>query len=813
MNTRTILALLAGLFLHGAHAQAPQEIDYTQNVDAFRQIDKLLPSPNVYRNAAGAPGPAYWQQAADYVISVRLDEASKHLAAEAEITYHNNSPDSLEYLWVQLEQNRFKPDSLSRRSLSTTEERLTFGRMRSLQAVAEDEYGHQLSSVTDASGNPLEARVQDTMLRITPPTPLAPQQSFTFNISWRFNILERDAVRSRGGYEHFPDSDTLSFFLAQWFPRMAAYTDYGGWRHRAYLGSGEFALEFGDYDVSITVPSDHVVAATGVLVNPGEALTVQQRERLEEARTSDAPRFIVTPEEALAKESGPESGERTWRFRAEKVRDFAWASSRKFIWDGMRHVQGDGNSDGNSDNNSVMPEVLVMSFYPNEAEPLWSQYSSHSVAHALEVYSRFSFDYPYPVAQSVNTWSSGGMEYPMITFNGFRPTQPDEDSDADEPSNPSYGRSTKRALISVIIHEIGHIYFPMIVNSDERDWGWMDEGINSFVQRLANLEWEPGFYRDQDAKGILDGIGAYMASDAQVPIMTNPDSILLLGPNAYAKVTAALTLLRETVLGREVFDDAFRAYARRWMFKRPTPADFFRSMEDAAGRDLDWFWRGWFYSTDHVDIGIADVREAQISSFDPDIEYPILEALQAATWPESISEVRNRDEGLETRRERISGLDDFYNEHGPFTVSNKDRNDYDKFLESLEHWEREVLDKAVKDGQWLYFVDFVNLGGLVSPLPLKLVFADGRIEERMIPAEIWRYNSEKATKLLIVDEPLAAIELDPHHQTADTHRANNRFAGASVSTRHKLIRPEQPRRDLMKDMRAQRDDETAEPNQ
>ena len=798
MKALVPLASLACLIAANAHAQAPPAIDLTQNVDAFRQIDDLLPSPNVYRNAAGAPGPAYWQQAADYVISVRLEESSKRLEAEAEITYHNNSPDTLDYLWVQLDQNRFKPDSLSRQSLITTEATLTFDRMRSLQAVAEGEHGHQLGPITDTRGNALATRVQDTMLRIELPAPLAPAQTFTFNIAWQFNIVERDAVRSRGGYEYFPDSDTLSFFLAQWFPRMAAYTDYGGWRHRAYLGRGEFALEFGDYDVSITVPSDHVVAATGVLVNPGEALTLQQRERLEEARTSDTPRFIVTPEEARGKESRLESGERTWRFRAEKVRDFAWASSRKFIWDGMRYVQG----------GEVMPEVLVMSFYPNEAEPLWSQYSSHAVAHALEVFSRFSFDYPYPTAQSVNTWTSGGMEYPMITFNGFRPTQPDDDSaNSDKSSEPSYARSTKRALISVIIHEIGHIYFPMIVNSDERDWGWMDEGINSFVNRLANLEWESGFYHDQYARGILDSIGDYMTSQAQVPIMTNPDSILLIGPNAYGKVTAALTVLRETVLGREIFDDAFRTYAERWMFKRPTPGDFFRTMEDAAGRDLDWFWRGWFFSTDHVDIGITDVRETQISSFDPDIEYPILEVLQAATWPDPIGEVRNREDGMTTRLGRIAGLEDFYSKHGPFTVSNKDRNDYINFIEALEFWEREVLDKAVKDGQWLYFVDFANIGGLVSPLPLRLVFKDGRTDERMIPAEIWRYNSEKTTRLLVLDERLASIELDPLHQTADSNRANNHYAGASISTRHELLRPDEPVRDLMSDMREELDSE------
>ena len=787
--------LLLGIAAISASAQTPQK------VDAFRQIDDLIASPNSYRNASGAPGPDYWQQGADYVISVQLDEKARKLEANAQITYHNNSPDTLEYLWVQLDQNIFRADSLSQRSSSVAGDTLNFSQMRAIQAISEGDHGHKLGSVTNAAGDPLDHRIVDTMLRIDLPEPLMSGHSVAFNIAWSFNIVQSDAVDARGGYEHFPDSDTLTFFLAQWFPRMAAYTDYGGWQHHAYLGRGEFTLEFGNYEVRITVPSDHVVAATGELVNPQEALTELQQQRLLEARQSDAPMFVVTPEEALANEMIEESGTRTWHFRAEDVRDFAWASSRKFIWDAMVHRQG----------GKVMPEVLVMSFYPNEAEPLWSQYSSHSVAHALDIYSRLTFDYPYPTAQSVNTWTSGGMEYPMITFNGYRPTQPEEDEESEAedddassaPKEPSYARSTKRSLISVIVHEIGHIYFPMIVNSDERDWAWMDEGLNSFLVRLANLEWEESFDARQGRQSILDSIGDYMTSDFQVPIMTSPDSISSLGPNAYAKVTAALTLLRETVLGREVFDHAFRTYANRWMFKRPTPGDFFRTMEDAAGMDLDWFWRGWFFSTDNVDVAITDLREAQISSMDPDIEHPLKEALDKARWPVPIDEAHNREAGTPTRLERVEGLEDFYNEHGPYTVSNKDRNQYKEFLGSLDEWERDVLDKAITDGQWLYFIDFQNLGGLASPLPLRLTFVDGESEELMIPAEIWRYNSEMVTRLLVLDRQLEMIELDPLHQTADTNRSNNRYQRASVSSRIALERDEEEERDLMADMRVE----------
>jgi len=443
----------------------------------------------------------------------------------------------------------------------------------------------------------------------------------------------------------------------------------------------------------------------------------------------------------------------TWRFEAENVRDFAWASSRKYIWDALTHDQEGAEHE----------EVLAMSFYPPEAEPLWSQYSTHSVAHTMDVYSKFSFDYPYPVAISVNAWESGGMEYPMITFNGYRPV---EDEDTGE---RTYSRRAKYGLISVVIHEIGHIYFPMTVNSDERQWTWMDEGLNTFLQFLSEREWEDDYpSRRGDPENIVD----YMLSENQVPIMTNSESILQFGNNAYAKPATALVVLRETVMGRALFDFAFKEYSERWMFKRPTPSDFFRTLEDASAVDLDWFFRGWFYSTDHVDIALNDIREYKVSTQDPEIEFPLDEE-EADDEPESLTQVRNED--IETRVERFPELNDFYNENDEFTVSNKDRNDYTSFTEGLEDWEKEVLDKAIADGSLIYFLDFENIGGLVMPIPLQIDYVDGSSESKMIPAEIWRYDSHSVTHTLITTKEITSVEVDPLQQIADADTANNKL--------------------------------------
>jgi hypothetical protein len=734
----------------------------------FAQLDSLLPTPGVTRTASGAPGAQYWQQRADYRIKVKLDEQRRRLTATQSITYMNRSPDTLNYIWLQLDQNIFKDDSISRRSEVAANsgtrrdsvgsgDSLSFAAIRRHQAFEDTEYGYEMSPVRDAAGRVLRTTVNDTMMRIDLPTPLRPGTSIEINFEWQSNIVNEAAIGARGGYEHFPKTDTYQFFLAQWFPRLVAYTDYTGWQHKQFLGRGEFTLEFGDYDVELTVPADHIVASTGVLQNSDAVLTAQQRARLKQAETAKQPVFIVTPAEALANEKAGTGDVRTWRFKAENVRDFAWASSRKYIWDAMGYRQDDAKR----------PFVMAMSFYPNEGEPIWSRYSTHAVIHTMDVYSRFSFPYPYPVAISVNSWERGGMEYPMITFNGYRPT-------SDEKTGKlTYSRNTKYGLIGVIIHEVGHIYFPMVVNSDERQWTWMDEGLNTFLEYIAELEWEEKFPTFGDKTNVLDFITDYMQSNDQVPIMTNSDTIVQFGPNAYSKPAAALSVLREAVMGRELFDHAFREYSNRWKFKRPTPADFFRTMEDASGVDLDWFWRGWFYGTDHVDVAVGNIRMYQVSSQDPDAEFPLQRKEFASEWPESYSQKLNRAEGRQTRVERYPELKDFYNDNDPFTVTNKDRNEYKEFRDKLKDWERIALDRAVKAGEYVHFVDFSNVGGLVTPLPLTLTYADGSTEEYPVPAEVWRYNALQVTKLFIRNKRIVSVELDRNHLIADADKTNN----------------------------------------
>ncbi len=762
----------------------------------FRQLGTELPTPNIFRNASGTPGPAYWQQQADYKINVSLDEDKKQISASETITYTNNSPDTLNYLWVQLDQNRFAENSVAllsetaasagtRRDKAGKGDSLSYNAMRRMQAFADVEHGHQIVSVKAANGSPLPYIINDTMMRIDLPVPLSPEAKTVFSIDWKFNIIDEGAIGGRGGYERFADSDTYIYFLAQWFPRMAAYTDYTGWQHKQFLGRGEFTLEFGDYDVSITVPADHIVSSTGVLQNPRQVLTATQRKRLAEA-TSTRQVFVVTPEEALENEKSKAKGTKTWRFKAKNVRDFSFASSRKFIWDALLHEQ----------DSKDMPTVKVMSFYPNEAEPIWSKYSSQAVAHTLDVYSRFTFDYPYPTAQSVNTWERGGMEYPMISFNGYRPSK-------DEKSGKiTYSRGIKHSLIGVIIHEVGHNYFPMIVNSDERQWTWMDEGLNSFVEYLAEYEWEEEFNILGGSANPMDVIPNYMQSTGQVPIMTQSDSILKFGPNAYSKPATALSVLRETVMGRELFDHAFKQYARQWKFKRPTPADFFRTMEDASGTDLDWFFRGWFFGTNYVDMGITSIREYTISTQDPDTEFGKNRDEYWRDHPESITQIRNREEGRETRVSRIESINDMYNEKDKYTVTNKDRNKHQKFLDGLKDWERKAYDRAIKDGQFIYFVDFENVGGLVSPLPLTIHYEDGATEDLMIPAEIWRRSSVSGqiTKLIVRDKKIVSIDLDNLHQTADADFSNNSFPAKIYKSRLEIYKGKNKAKNLMADM-------------
>lgn len=808
MKSLSLLLSLAFVAPVSLNADAIRQTK-VNHYDAFRQLDVDLPTPNVYRTASGAPGSQYWQQRADYKIDVTLDEANRRLTGSETITYTNQSPDTLRYIWLQLDQNRFREDSTARMTQTASsrngKDSLSYRDLARAQSYEDLAHGHEILSVTDKQGKDMDYTIVDTMLRIDLPSALKPGESNTFSVSWAFNIINNDRIGGRNGYERFTDNDTYIYFIAQWFPRLVAYTDYAGWQHKQFLGRGEFTLEFGDYEVSITVPADHIVSATGELRNPNSVLSAEQRDRISAARDSDKPVYIVTPEEALENEAEGTSDTKTWKFKAENVRDFAWSSSRKFIWDAMIHRQEGAEHE----------EVLAMSFYPNEAMPIWSMYSTEAVVHTMEVYSRFSFDYPYPTAQSVNTWLRGGMEYPMITFNGYRPKPYDSkkkekdsgeggESDAsaedqeDTPEN-TYSRNTKAALILVIIHEIGHIYFPMTVNSDERQWTWMDEGINSFLQHIAEFEWEEDFPQRGNVP-VVESISNYMKSQNQVPIMTQSDSIMQFGPNAYTKPAAALIVLRETVMGRELFDHAFREYSNRWKFKRPTPADFFRTMEDASGIDLDWFWRGWFYSTDHVDVAVTDVREYQVSTLDPEIEFDLDRQKHAEEHPEALSQIRNREEGRETRLQQRPELSDFYNENDPFTVTNKDRNKYASTVEGLEDWERETLERAVEENKYVYFIDFENIGGLPTPLPLNIENEDESVDFIMFPAEIWRYNNNNITKMLIRDKAIVSVELDPRRETTDADFSNNHFPKKIQRSRIELYKSENNSKDLMADM-------------
>ncbi|OYX66915.1 MAG: aminopeptidase [Sphingomonadales bacterium 32-64-17] len=789
------IVFLAALAFAGPAAAQGIEQTVGDYEDKFRQLDEVLPTANTYRNASGAPGHEYWQQQADYRIDARLDEAKRRLTGSETIRYTNNSPDSLPWLWLQLDQNIFRRDSIAeltddfsgtatRAGVDDTPTRLSLRELRRQQSMADNDYGYEIGAVTLGDGRALDHTIVGTMMRVDLPQPLAPGGSVEFSIDWGFQITEQKAVGGRAGYEHFPEDPRSGgndiFQLAQWFPRMVAYSDYEGWHNKEFLGSGEFTLEFGNYDVSLTVPDDHIVASTGLLQNPEEVLTAAQRQRLEQARTANEPVMVVTQAEAEANERSGASGTRTWRFAAQNVRDFSWASSRKFMWDAQGHQQPGAENEA----------VMAMSFWPKEGGDLWAKYSTPAVIHTLKVYSRFSFDYPYPVAQSVNG-PVGGMEYPMITFNGPRAELQDD-------GRRTYSLSEKLFLVGVVIHEVGHIYFPMTVNSDERQWTWMDEGLNSFLDSVAGYEWDPEM---PWSGGIARDVIPYMVSNQQQPIMTQSDSVINLGPNAYSKPSAALHILRDTVIGRERFDFAFREYARRWKFKRPTPADFFRTMEEASGTDLDWFWRGWFYTTDHVDIALESVYRLRLDTEDPDIDLP-RRRQELADEPERVGVRLNRDQQVPIWVLENRGVTDFYDENDQFTVTPKDREDYESFLDDLEPLERTVFERAVREDANYYVLNFTNKGGLVMPIILGLTFTDGSTERMVIPVEIWRRNANAVSKLLVFPKgrELEQVVVDPDWETADADIENNYYPRRIIQSRIETYQAEQSKSRVSRDL-------------
>ena len=741
---------------------------YSYKEDPFKQLHELLPSPNSNRLASGAPGPNYWQQRADYHIKVILDDKNQRLIGSETINYQNNSPHTLNYLWVQLDQNRFDPNS---EELLIQEapglDGMSFNRLKSQLYRQSFKGGHQIKKVTDSKGEKIKFSIIGTMMRIDLKKSLTPKSNYVFNIDWEYNIIDADLNRARGGYEYFKEDKNYIYEIAQWFPRMAAYTDYTGWQNKQFLGSGEFTLEFGNYKVEVTAPEDHIVAATGELQNTNSVMSDTQLDRWNKAKKNGDITFIVTPEEAKqnqSKKTKP-TKTKTWIFKADNVRDFAWASSRKFIWDAKYHEFTKGK------------KAWAMSFYPIEAEPLWSNYSTESVAHTLDVFSKFTFDYPYPVAISVNG-PVFGMEYPMICFNGPRPEK-----------DGTYSESTKNALIGVVIHEVGHNWFPMIVNSDERQWTWMDEGINTFLQFLAQAEWQQKW---SSGRGKPKSITGYMSSSKQRPIMTNSESIHQFGSNAYSKPAAALNVLRETVMGREVFDYAFKEYSRRWMFKRPEPADFFRTMEDASGKDLDWFWRGWFYTTYNVDVGIKSLKLYEIDTKNPDIEKPIQKTKRDELNAKDLIDIRNKS--LPKAVDKNKKLLDFYNKYDPLDVTDADRREYNKWIKELDSEELKLLSLRKK----FYVIDLENVGGLVSPVILEIDYKNAKSETIRIPAEIWRKNNDNVRKMIISDKEIVQIEVDPLLETADTDRYNNFWPPKTIESRFQLQKRKKSKNPMQK---------------
>ena len=747
--TKQVLFLTASLAFSSFSA-------FSQWEDKFKQMDDLLPTPNVYRTGAGAPGHKYYQQKADYKISLELDDEKQIIRGEETITYTNNSPDALEYLWLQLDQNMRAKNSHSK--LIDVERMENFRTIQDIEKrFFEFDGGFKIDWIKSMGNEDLSYAINQTMLRINLKNTLKPGASISFKIKWWYNINDRMKIGGRSGYEYFEEDKNYLYTIAQFFPRMCVYDDVNGWQNKQFLGRGEFTLPFGDYEVEITVPADHVVAATGELQNAKVVLTAEQRRRLELAKTSDKPLMIITEDEARANESSRSTQKKKWVFKAKNVRDFAFASSRKFIWDAMG-VKQESNT------------VMAMSYYPKEGNPLWERYSTRVVAHTLNVYSRHTFDYPYPVAISVHAkWI--GMEYPMICFNGGRPE-----------ADGTYSAPTKYGMLGVIIHEVGHNYFPMIVNSDERQWSWMDEGLNTFLQFLTEQEWERDY---PSRRGPAHLIVDYMKGDKSKisPIMTNSESIWQFGNNAYGKPATALNILRETIMGRELFDYAFKTYAQRWMFKHPTPADFFRTMEDASAVDLDWFWRGWFYTTDHVDISLDQVKVFRLNSMDPDLEAK-RKQLADQQKRENISIIRNRESIEKTQTEIYPELMDFYNLKDPYQARDIDRKEAAEMIEKITPAQKALLDKEM----YFYEIHFKNIGGLVMPLIVEFTFSDGTTVVHRIPAEIWRLDSKNVSRIFITEKEAVKIVLDPFLETADTDVSNNYWQHLPPPTRHDLFK-------------------------
>ena len=721
-----VLASMTLFFAFFVSAQDSTAVQGHKNNNNFKQLYEEFATPNRFRTAAGAPGVDYYQQQVDYKMDIRLDDANTKLYGSETITYTNNSPDALPYLWIQLDQN-----IRNENDMEGAKEPSSAPKYRGVDSFIEEFTtekfvgGFNIEHVKDASGRPLRHTINQTMMRVDLPTALQSGEQYTFSIKWWYKINNHVTDRARSGYEYFEEDDNRAYVIAQFFPRLAVYNDVEGWQNYQFWGNGEFALNFGNYEVNITVPEDHIMEATGSLQNPKEVLTKTEYQRYKKAlNTFDNPVIIVSQDEVVEKEKVKATKTKTWRFVAENVRDFGFATSRRFIWDMMAVKVGGKN-------------IIASSLYPKEGNPLWEEYSTRVVAHTLEVYSKYTFDYPYPKAVSVHA-KNQGMEYPMICWNYGRPN-PDG----------TYSDRTKYGMISVIIHEVGHNYFPMIVNSDERQWGWMDEGLDTFMQYLTEQEFQADY---PSRRGEPSKIVRYMSGDQDFisPIMSNPENVFQLGPNAYGKPATALNILRETIMGPELFDFAFKTYSQRWMFKHPSPEDFFRTMEDASAVDLDWFWRGWFYSTDVVDIGVKEVKRYYVS-------------------PTPSKEVNNL-------LARYGMTADDLNPSVFMVAENSEEFDA-SLAEGKPTDHSEVLASTLEEGQelpaYFYEIEFEKPGGIVMPIIVEYSYADGTTERITYPVQVWRKNDASVKKLITSDKELIGVTVDPDAETADIDLTNN----------------------------------------
>lgn len=738
----SVVFISSGIYAQEQETSAPKK-GHTNN-NKFKQLYDEFSTPNVYRAASGAPGHAYYQQQADYKMDIVLDDKNAKLSGFETITYTNNSPDVLKYLWVQLDQNKRAKDSKSPMIEGGNVDPVLYPSQFTKKFLSDPfDGGFNIEAVSDSKGSPLPHMINRTMMRVELPKPMVTGDEFTFSIKWWYNINDHVKHGGRSGYEYFPKDGNRAYVIAQFFPRMAVYSDVEGWQNSQFWGRDEFALTFGDYEVNITVPADHILDGTGVLTNRKEVFSKEMMNRYEQAKKSyDTPVLIVTQEEAEAAEKGFSNQTKTWKLKAENVRDFGFATSRKFIWDMMAVKVGN-------------KDVMAVSMYPKEGNPLWEDWSTKAVASTLKSYSRMTFDYPYHKAISVHA-KQQGMEYPMICWNYGRPKE-----------DGTYSDRVKYGMMGVIIHEVGHNFFPMIVNSDERQWTWMDEGLNTFLQYVAEQDFGeayPDALSESDKhfpsdRGPAHMIVPYMSGnqDYIAPIMTKGLNTYQFGNNAYGKPATALNILRETVMGRELFDYAFKEYANRWMFKHPTPEDFFRTMEDASAFDLDWYWRGWFYTTDWVDIGIKEVKKYYASS-------------EPNAYMKDIMEKRN------IKREQLRPLV-YMVEEGSEDVNESIKDQNPAEVQTVKEYLMDNFSaeerQNIKSPKYFYNVTFEKPGGLVMPIIVEYTYADGSKKRETFPAQIWRFNDKEVSKAIASEKEIVSFVVDPDRETADIDTANN----------------------------------------